>query len=194
MESFDIGLKLLEEIYQIYISDDLCEKIKAIFIERRLSKHEVLIQIGEKHKKIHFVISGVLRDYYIDQNGNDMTRFFIQQGGICGAEELLLNEASSVCTEALEACVLLSCSSDAFKKLITEENEFSKIWVKCLEISLIYKIKRENSFLTKNATERYLDFKREHSFLEENVPQKHIASYLGITPVSLSRIRKTMKE
>jgi len=63
-----------------------------------------------------------------------------------------------------------------------------------LEKTIVYKMHRENAFLIKSATERYLDFKREFPLLEKRVNQSYIASYLGITPVSLSRIRRTIRE
>lgn len=104
------------------------------------------------------------------------------------------NEPSAVCTEALEDCILLRCPVVDFKNIIASDSEANKAYIWLLENSLAYKIRRENSFLIKSAAERYIDFKRENPALEKRVNQKYIASYLGITPVSLSRIRRALKE
>lgn len=104
------------------------------------------------------------------------------------------NEPSAVCTEALEDCILLRCPVVDFKNIIASDSEANKAYIWLLENSLAYKIRRENSFLIKSAAERYIDFKRENPTLEKRVNQKYIASYLGITPVSLSRIRRALKE
>lgn len=68
------------------------------------------------------------------------------------------------------------------------------IYIKKLEETIIYKMNRENGFQTKSETERYLEFKRSYYEIENRVNQSCIASYLGVSPVSLSRIRRTIKE
>ena len=80
------------------------------------------------------------------------------------------------------------------RKIIFENEYLMKLWIKVLEESLIYKTERENSFLLKSATERYLDFRRTLGFLEKRVDSQYISSYLGMTPVSLSRIKHALKE
>ena len=78
--------------------------------------------------------------------------------------------------------------------MIMSSESLKKIWIELLENGLRYKIYRENGFLLENAAERYLHFRKLYPELCSRVPQKHIATYLGITPESLSRIRKVMKE
>ena len=68
------------------------------------------------------------------------------------------------------------------------------VWIDLLEGSLRYKIYRENGFLVENATERYLAFRKRFPELISRIPQRYIATYLGIKPESLSRIRSALKE
>lgn len=194
MDNINIYLEKLKSNYGFSFSYDLINKFADVFSEIVLKKNDVLIRIGEKNSFIFFVVSGILRDYYIDDDGNDVTRFFTCEGGICGGEALISNEASTICTEALEDCILIRCHVSDFKSIIASCNEAAKAYIWLLESSLAYKIRRENSFLIKSATERYIDFKRENPEIEKRVNQKYIASYLGITPVSLSRIRRALKE
>lgn len=193
MDNIKIYLEKLKNNYGINFSRDLINKFAAVTSEITLKKNDVLIRAGDKSSYIFFVVSGILRDYYIDDDGNDVTRFFSYEGGICGGEALISNEPSAVCTEALDDCVLLRCPVCGFKEIIAGSSEAAKAYIWLLESSLVYKIHRENSFLIKSAAERYVDFKRENPDLEKRVNQKYIASYLGITPVSLSRIRRALK-
>ncbi|MGN0610522.1 MAG: hypothetical protein ACI4JI_01950 [Ruminiclostridium sp.] len=80
------------------------------------------------------------------------------------------------------------------KKLIYENDDLKKAYIYLLENALRYKIYRENGFLVENATERYVHFKKLYPQICGKVAQRHIATYLGIAPESLSRIRKAMKE
>lgn len=194
MDNINIYLEKLKNNYGVDLPRDLINKFAAVSSEITLKKNDVLIRIGDKSSYIFFVVSGILRDYYIDDDGNDVTRFFSREGGLCGGESLISNEPSAICTEALEDCILLRCPVSDFKEIIVSSSEATKAYIWFLESSLAYKIHRENSFLIKSAAERYIDFKRENPDLEKRVSQKYIASYLGITPVSLSRIRRALKE
>ena len=194
MNNINIYLEKLTSNYGINFSNSLVKKFADVSSSITLKKNDILIRIGDKSSYIFFVVSGILRDYYIDDDGNDITRFFFYEGGICGGEMLISNEASTICTEALEDCVLLRCNDSDFKNIIAGDSEAAKAYIWLLESSLAYKIRRENSFLIKSATERYIDFKKDNPNIEKRVNQKYIASYLGITPVSLSRIRRALKE
>ena len=194
MDNVNIYSEKLKNNYGIIFSCDLMNKFVAVSSEITLKKNDILIRIGDKNSYIFFVVSGILRDYYIDDDGNDVTRFFSYEGGLCGGESLISNEPSAICTEALEDCILLRCSVSDFTEIIVNNSEATKAYIWLLESSLAYKIHRENSFLIKSAAERYIDFKRENPDIEKRVNQKYIASYLGITPVSLSRIRRALKE
>jgi len=96
--------------------------------------------------------------------------------------------------ETLEETTVMLCRTADIKRLITENVAFKDVWILLLEKAIRYKIYRENGFLVENATERYTHFKKMFPNLSETVPQKHIATYLGIAPESLSRIRRAMKE
>lgn len=194
MDNINIYLEKLKSNYGFSFPYGLINKFADVFSEITLKKNDVLIRIGDKNSYIFFVVFGILRDYYIDDDGNDVTRFFTCEGGICGGEALISNEPLAVCTEALEDCILLRCLVSDFKKIIASDSVATKAYIWLLESSLAYKIHRENSFLIKSAAERYIDFKRENPNIEKRVNQKYIASYLGITPVSLSRIRRALKE
>ena len=96
--------------------------------------------------------------------------------------------------EALEETTFMFCKTSEIRKLIRDNVIFKDAWITLLEKAMRYKIYRENGFLVENATERYLHFKKQFPELYGKLPQKHIATYLGITPESLSRIKRAMRE
>lgn len=96
--------------------------------------------------------------------------------------------------EALENCKMLRFNAHELRSFILAEDSLSRLYIRALEESLSYKISRENSLLVHSATERYTEFKKLYPTLEGRVNQYHIASYLGVTPESLSRIRRNLRE
>jgi CRP-like cAMP-binding protein len=96
--------------------------------------------------------------------------------------------------EALEDSTIMMCETTKVRSLIHSNGAFKDLWILILELSVRYKLYRENGFLVENATERYIHFKKLYPGVCNRVPQKYVATYLGITPESLSRIRSVMKD
>lgn len=186
--------QMVEKFMRIKMPSEVVEKADNMVKSRIIAKGEIIVHVGDRPKDVYFIISGLLRSYYIDINGNDVTRFFMKEDSFCCSETLLKQESSKCCIEALEGCKVLVINGSDLKALIESNIYCMKAYIKALEYSVRYKIERESSFLLKSATERYLDFKKMYPQLEERVNQAYIASYLGITPVSLSRIRRTIRE
>ena len=187
-------LKKFSEVYQISIDEEILGEIvnKAAF--RVLPKGEILASIGDDTSSAGLVLSGLARCYYIDQDGNDITRGFAPEGAMCMDEGFFGYQERICMWETLEETTVMLCRTADIKRLITENVAFKDVWILLLEKAIRYKIYRENGFLVENATERYTHFKKMFPNLSETVPQKHIATYLGIAPESLSRIRRAMKE
>ena len=194
MKVYSEQLKKAMEPYAPNISKEAIEIVLQTAELKELKKGEILVHIGDTPKEMYFIISGLIRSYYIDISGNDVTRYFMTENSFCCSEILLIKAPLNCCFEALEDCCLICFDGNNFKSLMNENINYMKAYITVLEESLRYKIERENSFLLKSATERYIDFKKMYPRLEKRVNQSHIASYLGITPVSLSRIRRTIKE
>ena len=187
-------LKAFAVKYNITIEEDILGEIvnKASF--RIISKGEIISYIGDDTFEAGLVLSGLIRCYYIDEDGNDITRGFAPEGVMC-MDEGFFGYTDRICMwETLEETTIMFCKTADIRKLIKENSNFKDIWIYLLEQALRYKIYRENGFLVENATERYIHFNKLYPNLSKKAPQKHIATYLGIAPESLSRIRKSMKE
>lgn len=178
----------------IELSEDILGKIVNMSNVRVVSKGEILRQVEDENKTAALVLNGMCRAYYVDGDGNDITRGFSIPGTLCMDEGLFGYPESIVTWETLEETTIMIFDVALMKKIIMENDGLKNTYIMLLENALRYKIYRENGFLVENATERYLHFKKLYPMICENVKQHHLASYLGISPESLSRIRKALRE
>lgn len=180
--------------YNFDISPEILGRIVNISVFRVAEKGELLASIGDETINAGLVLSGITRCYYIDGNGNDITRGFSISGTFCMDEGMFGYKESLTEWEALEETTLMIFSVEKMKTLIYENEALKNAYMSLLENALRYKIYREHGFLVENATERYIHFRKIYPEICEKVKQQYIATYLGIAPESLSRIRKAMKE
>lgn len=160
---------------------------------KKIQKNQFLLQYGEICRYIYFVEKGLLKMYSIDKNGKEhIIQFAPESWLISDRSSLYFNEKSVYYIEAVEDSEVLLLHPDFINKLIGEfPNSLEKS-----DILLQKHIKslqdRINSLLGETAEERYMKFIKMYPDLLLRVPQWMIASYLGITPESLSRVRKEL--
>lgn len=185
--------KLIAYIQQIYPIEK--EKIEAFAAKaklRSLKKKELFISEGEVCRHLIFIQQGLFRYYYVLADGSDLTKDFAidQQNPFCTAyTSFTTKEPSQIWIEAVEDSVVLQWDEPFIRQLFQTDP-----WVfftkNMLESMYVRKEKREYSFLRLTPKERYQQFLKEYPQLSQRVAQYQIASFLGITPESLSRIRK----
>jgi cAMP-binding proteins - catabolite gene activator and regulatory subunit of cAMP-dependent protein kinases len=191
---YDVLIRHLESLTNLKISEEEKRIIMNIFNPRKLKKKELFLKAGDVPDCIAFNISGLLRCYYIDHKGNDVTKYFCFENSVISYLGLILRKKSSYYIEAIEDSILLCANYHYFEKLTKNSNFGLKIINILLEQSLIYKEERESSFLLETATERYVHFITAYPNIEERINLGYIASYLGISQVSLSRIRNNLNK
>ncbi|MGN1136191.1 MAG: Crp/Fnr family transcriptional regulator, partial [Oscillospiraceae bacterium] len=146
--------------YNVSIDAEMLGKIVNMSAFRIVEKGTVIRHIGDKTLYAALVLDGMTRCYYIDDNGNDMTRGFSIEGTLC-MDEGMLGYTESLCEwETLEETTLMIFSTEDMKKIISENDSLKNTYIYLLENALRYKIYRENGFLVENATERYVHFKK----------------------------------
>lgn len=190
MKEIEGIMKLFEAKNGITISKEMFIQVHEQFSYHTFNKNEMIYRMGSIDTNIYVITKGIARLYYIDLEGNDITRYFAQEGDIIFGGEHNLPFA----VEAIEDVECYKADWNTFREIISEDKNWLKLWNHMLQNAIEYKIYRESCFLMETATQRYLSFRKSYSELEKRVSQAHIASYLGITPVSLSRIRKSIKE
>lgn len=149
---------------------------------------------GEHLREMAFVTSGLLRYYYIDREGVESNKAFISEDMFAGPlASAALNLPIYYGIEALEETHMLVARIDELKALYAEDIVYERLGRHFAELLLMRKELRTRSLLMQTATERYLDFARDFPDLLARVPQYHIASYLGVTEVTLSRLKRTIE-
>lgn len=165
---------------------------KATALELR--KDEFYWEAGKTVKHIGFITEGVFRVYYYTNNGEEITRYFIDEN------HLILDgpaaEGNYIPSEYLQAvtdCKLVAFSKKNWREVIETIIGWESIVQKIVAKHHREKLERRSELVSQNATARYLDFIEKFPTLVNRVPLSFIASYLGITQSSLSRIRKNIR-
>ncbi len=159
---------------------------------RHFKKKEVFIGEGDICTKLLYIKKGLFRYYYVLEDGSELIKDFAidQQNPFCTAyTSFITHQPSQIWIDALEDSDVLIWTEDYISSLFNQSPwlEFSK---KIVEGMFIRKEKREFAFLRMSPEERYKQFLQEYPRLDQRIPQYQIASFLGIVPESLSRIRK----
>ena len=190
-------MELLEKIlnkYPYLTEDRMVEMISQGEIVM-LNEGDIFIKAGEKAQKAGLVIEGMMRNYIINENGEEITVVFAtEMQPITPYTSLLLNRPASETSAAVEPSILFVMDNAEFKKKVNSDPLFTRLYAEMLETSLIAAIERIEDFTQKKPEQRYQRLVEIHGHLIERVPLKYLASYLGITPVSISRIRKRLSQ
>lgn len=159
-------------------------------IRKELPKKHLLLKTGQTEKYLSFVENGIIR-FYIPKEENDLTFTFIFDNGFVSAyDSFLTRQPSTYNVETLTQTIIWQLSFDDLQIIYNETEIGSTIGRKSAEDLFLKKSKRELSLLTQTAEQRYLNLFTEQPHLLQFIPLKYIASYIGITPQALSRIRK----
>lgn len=149
---------------------------------------------GDEENKLYLLVNGLIRKYYLDYQGNDLTHQFLEAGQVFSTQHVVFSGRVMCNFEAVEPCRMVCFNYELVQLLMVKESALAQIYIGILEETLRIKLVRETALLTESATERYVNLKNEIPDIDQRVNHGHIASYIGVTPVSLSRIRRTLRE
>jgi len=154
----------------------------------QFKKNEIVQQPNSTCRTIYFVNNGIARIFYY-KNGNDITEHFsFTKNIIVRAESLFTGQPTSKGIQVIEDSEILAIDSAKLFALYDNHHDIERLFRLIIEKEYVNTVKRIESLQFKDAKERYLELLNETD-LVNRIPLKYIASYLGITPVSLSRIR-----
>ena len=178
---------------RITLTEEECKRYTSYFIPKKIRKHQFLLQEGELCKYITFVSRGCLRQYTIDVKGEEhVVQFAIEDWWISDLFSFLSGENSTYNIDALEDSELLLLERTAHEQLCNDIPKFDRFFRLLLQNNYVANQKRITASISQPADERYLSLQKTYPNIVQRVPQSQIASYLGITPQSLSRIRKKL--
>lgn len=154
-------------------------------------KNHKLVRIGQTPTNFYVLKSGIIRAYIIDEKGKERTRTIYTATGTTGnLRALITKEPSVLIYECLTDCEVLQCNYEDFYKLSLKHHDLSIFHYNVLEQIYIREEAKILELTLLDATERYKKIQQKIPNVDNLINQYHIASYLNITPVQLSRIRK----
>jgi len=160
------------------------------FEKNKAKKRQFIIQPNFTAHYRHFVVQGTFRAYVIDENGNDNTiAFAIEDEWITDCTSYINQQPATMFVAALEDSITLRIAFEKEQELKKENHKFETFFRVMAEQGLSIQRQRIVANLTMSAEERYNDFMKQYGHLAQRLPQYAIASFLGMTPEFLSKIR-----
>jgi CRP-like cAMP-binding protein len=180
---------------KILISDSDMELIEASVTLKRLRKGQYLLQEGDICRFVAFVAEGCLRTYTVDLKGQEHIIYFAAENWWAGdRESYTAGIPSSFYIDAVEQSEVILFQKGNFEMLCAKIPAFGELINAILQKGFITSQNRIHVALSFTAEQKYIDFLKRHPKLANRLPQQMIASYLGITPATLSRIRGVIQK
>ncbi|MEL6489139.1 MAG: Crp/Fnr family transcriptional regulator [Cyanobacteria bacterium J06621_3] len=186
--------KLLERINQLVLLNpqqqrNLCQHLKVI----EITKDDVLLEKGQVSNHLYFVTAGVLRSS-CEVDGKDVTRWFSVEGDFAAAYfSFVYRQPSEDCILPVTDSTLLALSHSALQDLSRQDTVWIDLNRHLLEYYYTLLLQRVLAFQTQSTAERYEKLLQEHPEIEEKIPLGYLASYLGMSQETLSRLRSRKK-
>lgn len=162
---------------------------------KEFPKKTILCNAGEIPKDVYYVKSGIIRAYLTNTTGVAFNQAFFISNNFAGSfSALTQKKPSNITLECLTDCEILSANYNEVNDLLKQNIELATFGRKLFEKIFSSFEKRALELSTLSATERYKKFITSYSDVIHKIPQYHIASFLGITPIQLSRIKKELRK
>jgi CRP-like cAMP-binding protein len=178
---------------RLSLTDEQATEAVSCLKTKTIKKGQVLLSAGDLKSEAYFINSGLLRYFSIDEKGKEhIIQFAPEDWMLSDRDTTVFNEPSVFYIDAIEDSEVVIVKKDFFPAIKNIVPEILELNILMLHNSIRFMQKRLNMLLSATAEERYLDFIKLYPNLTLRVPQWMIASYLGITPESLSRVRKDL--
>lgn len=170
----------LSDLMQLY-------KLSSI---RHFKSGEIIAEQGTYYLFTLGILKGIIRTFILQENGEEKTVRFAMEHDFTGCAHCILKgEISQENLHAVEDCMVLLFDVERLKKLTDTNIRIAKLWNDSVSDAMLDTVDRIKYFVTMNPEQRYRNILQTKSELLHRVPQKYLASYIGVTTVSLSRIR-----
>jgi len=175
------------------LRNECWSEIEPLIYIKEFKKNEYYSKEGQFTRDLGFIATGILRIFYLNDKGEEWNKHFLQENDFI-ASSISPEKKSITYIQALSE-VLILCIP--YVKLMEIANKYKQVNIFIQKLTFEYleqKQEREIRLLSEEALSNYLIFKKDYPNLENEIPHYHIASYLGITPTQLSRLRKKLKK
>ena len=182
---------IIDGIYPI--SEKSFLEIESLLKFETFEKGETIIQRNKRNEKEYFILSGVCKSFLINPDGDEITISLFTENSILSPHQTRTpNNISNLYFKALTNLELAWMNAKEFENLMIENIEIRNFANTVLQNELISKVEKEIGLASLTAKERLIEFRNKYKILENLIPHTDIASYLGITNISLSRLRKDL--
>jgi CRP-like cAMP-binding protein len=174
----------------VSILDEWIDGMRQLTVER----DELLVRAGENSGSIYLLQSGLIRLYYTDSEGRERNKAFYGAGAIAGpVSAILSSRPASFSIQVLEPGQLIRANLTQLLDLAPHHPSLGRMVIKLLADAFMRNEEREALLLTCNAEQRYQWLLQHQADLVERIPQYHLAAYLGVDAVSLSRLKRKLE-
>lgn len=174
------------------ISKEGIQALKSTLKANKIKKGDLLLSYGQICKEIYFVTKGCLRLYYISDGVEITVWFSFEENSAIELSSFLSGEPTEYFIEAIEDSEYLSLDKSELLKLYANYPEMERIVRSFWEDVILNLLQRFSALQKDSAEARYLNLVKQTNYLQR-IPQKYLASYIGVTPTSLSRIKRKLK-
>jgi len=173
------------------VSEETFSEIKKLTTFKRIKAGTQIVKLNHMPSKAYMIVSGVIRCYILTESGKEFNKsFYLPQSFVASLTALIKRKPSTFVFEALTDCKIYEIDYYKIMRLCETNSNLKGLYTKVLEFLYMKHEKRLIESMSLNATDRYLELQKQIPNVDTLISQYHIASYLGITSVQLSRIRK----
>ena len=176
---------------KVALDESEIEILKPFFIPKKLRKRQYVLNAGDVCQYITFVEKGLLRSFAVDDQGNEhVVQFAIEGWWISDMGSFISGKEALYNIEALEDCELLNLTRQSMEELLVKLPVMERFFRLLMQNNIVSLQRRVIAYMSLSAEEKYLKLLEVAPDIMTRASQQHIASYLSITPETLSRIRK----
>jgi CRP-like cAMP-binding protein len=177
------------------VSEGSLNLISDLILVEVYEKGDVFIGRGKKNNKEYFVYEGICRSFLLSPEGEEITISYFLEGSVLSPNKTrTANQISHLNFQALTKLTVASLNADKFEQLMINHIDIREFGNMLLQNELLAKVEKEIALASLNGRERLILFREKYHFLENLISHVDIASYLGITNISLSRLRRGLLE
>lgn len=185
----------IEKLIRFLEEKDELEILQKLRKPLNVPAKTMLLREGETAVKMYIVKQGCLREFFYKGDKDISLQFFMEGEAVASAESYMLQKPGSFYIETLERSLLYELHRNDFCYLSDKYPELKIAFLEGVQQRFLFYIRQFTFFIKNSPMERYVELVKKYPAIVNRVPQHYIASYLGITPVSLSRLRsKAAKE
>ena len=173
--------------------EEFREFIQPYLIERRFEKKEIVSEAGEVEEYLNFIVHGLVRKYYLQDNDEVNTQISHEGHLIHAQESFHSRKPSEYFVETVEPTTFVSVTYDDLEKLYSRHIKLERLGRLVITYTMVQKDRWQMQMIKMPPRERFLFFVDRHPDLLQRVPQKHLASFLNIQPETFSRFKHLVK-